>query len=75
MTKETEFKVGDVVVLKSGGPMMTVEKEVGDDRIGVTWFDQSQAGISSLQSAAFHRECLAPGVLGDSSAAKKTAKA
>lgn len=44
-----EFKEGDVVQLKSGGPKMTIEKypcyEQGlkyDDRADCTWFDGSK---------------------------------
>ena len=35
--KPFEFKVGDVVQLKSGGPHMTVTS-VSEDNIAVTWF-------------------------------------
>ena len=35
-----EFKVGDVVQLKSGGPLMTVNK-VGSGEIGCQWFDKA----------------------------------
>ena len=42
MTMEREFRVGDVIMLKSGGPKMTV-KSVGRDWVDtmcvfVTWF-------------------------------------
>jgi uncharacterized protein YodC (DUF2158 family) len=33
-----EFKPGDIVRLKSGGPAMTVES-MGDDGINCVWFD------------------------------------
>jgi uncharacterized protein YodC (DUF2158 family) len=37
-----EFKVGDVVSLKSGGPPVTVEEEKNcDDYIHVVWFSGS----------------------------------
>ena len=42
-----EFKVGDVVCLKSGGPDMTVEIEVGENheskgRIRCVWFEKDK---------------------------------
>jgi uncharacterized protein YodC (DUF2158 family) len=37
---KAEFKVGDVVRLKSGGPLMTVR--FGDvDWLSTTWFDET----------------------------------
>lgn len=33
------FAKGDVVILKSGGPKMTV-REAYDDEIACTWFDE-----------------------------------
>jgi uncharacterized protein YodC (DUF2158 family) len=35
------FKVGDVVQLKSGGPMMTVE-EVEERTVFCIWFDKTE---------------------------------
>ncbi len=35
-----EFKVGDVVQLKSGSPEMTIANIKGDD-IGCTWFQEN----------------------------------
>jgi len=48
MTKENEFKPGDVVVLKSGSPSMTIDKFVWNperaesytDKVECVWFDQ-----------------------------------
>lgn len=34
-----EFKIGDVVQLKSGGPKMTIEDRKDDGRFGCVWFD------------------------------------
>lgn len=47
-----EFKTGDLVKLKSGGPTMTVQSVV-DDRVYCQWF----AG-SKLDSGSFPRESL-----------------
>ena len=34
-----KFKVGDVVMLKSGGPKMTVlQDDIGADSVETTWF-------------------------------------
>lgn len=35
-----EFNPGDLVSLKSGGPVMTVQS-VGDGRVIATWFDDT----------------------------------
>ena len=43
-----EFKVGDIVRLKSGGPKMTVEILLGDGELKCQWFDGSE-----LQEARF----------------------
>jgi uncharacterized protein YodC (DUF2158 family) len=32
------FKVGDLVMLKSGGPVMTVECKANEGMIGARWF-------------------------------------
>ncbi len=39
---EEKFKVGDVVILKSGGPKMTVEDVEGRDTIVCQWFGDSK---------------------------------
>lgn len=36
-----EFKVGDVVVLKSGGPPMTIYRIMSQGSVWCTWFDGS----------------------------------
>jgi uncharacterized protein YodC (DUF2158 family) len=38
----SKFKVGDVVILRSGGPAMTVTK-VTSDAIVCEWFDNKQS--------------------------------
>lgn len=46
MKKQTEkckdFKVGDVVQLKSGGPRMTVSFDAGKGTVHVIWFDNDE---------------------------------
>ena len=45
MTEETiGYSVGDVVQLKSGGPLMTV-KQVAGEAITVLWFDLEGEGL------------------------------
>ena len=39
---EEKFKVGDVVILKSGGPKMTVEDVEAGDTIVCQWFITGQ---------------------------------
>lgn len=45
----SQFKPGDVVGLKSGGPQMTVIRIESNGRVVVTWFDDK----NQLQNAAF----------------------
>ena len=48
-----KFKIGDVVVLKSGGPQMTVTGSSEGDRALCSWF------IDGAQSkGAFHEDAL-----------------
>lgn len=39
----SDFKSGDVVVLKSGGPKMTVEETYGAWEVICIWFNESGA--------------------------------
>ena len=39
MPDENDFKPGDVVQLKSGGPAMTVSQKVAADTVRCVWFD------------------------------------
>lgn len=58
----TQFKDGDLVVLKSGGPVMTVDSQGRDDEIvGCRWFRMD----GKLESEFFHSECLRHAVEGD----------
>lgn len=36
------FKVGDVVRLNSGGPIMTVQEVEGADQVFCVWFDKTK---------------------------------
>jgi uncharacterized protein YodC (DUF2158 family) len=44
------FKVGDLVVLKSGGPTMTVES-IGQGRVECVWFIDNELKRSSFDGA------------------------
>lgn len=48
-----DFKLGDVVILKSGGPSMTVT-EVRDSTVRAQWFDDNK----QVQSHYFRCESL-----------------
>lgn len=39
---DVALKVGDVVQLNSGGPMMTVREHYEDDKWACTWFDGAE---------------------------------
>jgi uncharacterized protein YodC (DUF2158 family) len=41
MNVSEEIKAGDIVVLKSGGPEMTVKKII-DDKAECSWFEESK---------------------------------
>jgi uncharacterized protein YodC (DUF2158 family) len=43
------FKAGDVVQLKSGGPLMTV-LEIDGNKVQCRWFDKTDEKSSSFQS-------------------------
>lgn len=50
-----EFKVGDTVKLKSGGPAMTINKIDGNE-ISCQWFDNKE-----IKGATFIKEVLEHG--------------
>lgn len=50
---EVNIKLGDVVRLKSGGPMMTIY-EMTDNRISCKWFDEKH----NLRYGTFQNEEL-----------------
>jgi uncharacterized protein YodC (DUF2158 family) len=45
------FKVGDTVILRSGGPRMTVESNDGD-AVKCVWFEKTKAHRGTFPSAA-----------------------
>ncbi|HEY4292070.1 YodC family protein [Luteibacter sp.] len=49
-----DFKKGDVVQLKSGGPVMTVYDILGSGRVGCEWFDSKE----QHQDKSFNSETL-----------------
>lgn len=54
------FKVGDTVMLKSGGPKMTIANTAGaDGKVGVQWFN-IDSGKFDLQSARIDPGALKP---------------
>lgn len=53
----SEIKPGDVVVLNSGGPAMTVGELVGDGTHKCYWFDES---YTHSYSEVFHLDALSP---------------
>jgi len=58
-----DFKVGDVVVLKSGGPKMTIEKiepsnSNNAESVKCVWFNHLQDGDEQLKDGKFISETL-----------------
>lgn len=51
-----DFRVGDVVQLKSGGPQMTVQS-VGPAAVVVVWFNE-EGGKFTLDSASFPKDAV-----------------
>ena len=49
-----DFKLGDVVQLKSGGPSMTVEAISGNDVVCI-WFDKMKAHRKSFPAIAVEK--------------------
>lgn len=50
-----EFKIGDVVVLKSGGEPMTIS-DISDGLCECTWFDEKK----NIKSYRFPEESIRP---------------
>ena len=56
------MNIGDVVILKSGGPKMTVQKVREDKLVDCVWFFKAADGAwVGPHKAAFAPEELAPG--------------
>ena len=51
---DDNFEAGDTVMLKSGGPVMTVEEVEGTDVYAV-WFDKNQEKRDMFQKATLRR--------------------
>ena len=49
-----EFKIGDAVELKTGGPKMTVERLDSNNSVYCQWFD----GEHKLRNGSFQAETL-----------------
>ena len=49
-----KFKRGDTVMLKSGGPAMTVESSEFEDAVKCVWFDDKD----NLRDTSFHQDML-----------------
>lgn len=50
----SKFQIGDVVRLKSGGPLMTVQQATYADNIVCTWFGENNKRMSE----GFHPRTL-----------------
>lgn len=48
------FKTGDVVLLNSGSPNLTVDSVVGND-VNVSWMDGAEKRVSRFPFACLHR--------------------
>jgi uncharacterized protein YodC (DUF2158 family) len=51
-----QFKVGDVVQLKSGGPLMTIVADEGSGNFFCRWFNGGQIDQSAFPSTALRKE-------------------
>lgn len=54
----SRLKPGDTVMLKSGGPIMTIEQVLDKDRAACQWFDNGKLshGVFPLVSLALEDE-------------------
>jgi uncharacterized protein YodC (DUF2158 family) len=66
MEEHSEFKVGDTVRLKSGGPLMTVHRLVkmreGPDNIETVWFEGKKKETDIFKSETLTHDSGMPGV-------------
>lgn len=52
MTNQTDFKVGDVVQLNSGGPPMTISSITNGDLLYCKWaIDEEQTEVAAFRAA------------------------
>lgn len=51
MADREEWKPGDLVVLKSGGPVMTINTVFGDGEVRCTWFNGKKHETADVNSA------------------------
>jgi uncharacterized protein YodC (DUF2158 family) len=59
MATENEFNVGDLVMLKTGGPHMTVEgigSALDEKAVNCVWFDASKRIRESFDAAVLEKE-------------------
>ncbi len=56
----TEFKEGDTVQLKSGGPIMTIESRQNDGSFWCVWFNTAKDGSSEKKGSDFKPFMLTP---------------
>jgi uncharacterized protein YodC (DUF2158 family) len=53
------MKVGDIVQLQSGGPLMTVESPmIISGKVGCAWFDGGEVRRDSFPEGALLRWCI-----------------
>lgn len=56
MNEEKKFTPGDIVTLKTGGPLMTVERYNAHDEVCCVWFEKRPVGangVALIQSDAY----------------------
>jgi uncharacterized protein YodC (DUF2158 family) len=56
--EEQAFEIGDVVKLKSGGPLMTVDSlpVMGEPKLNVVWFDGKRLHHAQVAAASVKKE-------------------
>ncbi|CAJ0561823.1 TPA: DUF2158 domain-containing protein [Proteus mirabilis] len=52
----SNFNIGDVVVLKSGGPKMTVSEVRNDNYVTCVWFEDKQTHTQAFVSETLEKE-------------------
>ncbi|MFA5849925.1 MAG: DUF2158 domain-containing protein [Bacteroidales bacterium] len=56
-----EFKVGDTVKLKSGGPIMTIN-EINGNEISCQWFDKKEVKGITLSKEVLKHDSASNGI-------------